>query len=125
MLEKICSAARGEKHGLWHLTNPAISKPLEISASEFKRYVSVFTDIHVELGNILSRKNTLMLEYSQISTDFQGCMDRVYSFLGVGRISARPMLSKIAQISPDEEILNYQELKNHFQGTAYSKYFIY
>lgn len=66
-----------------------------------------------------------MLEYSQISTDFQGCMDRVYSFLGVGRISARPMLSKIAQISPDEEILNYQELKNHFQGTAYSKYFIY
>jgi len=53
-------------------------------------------------------------------------MERLFSFLEISyEIKSKPLLSKIARLSPNEEIVNYEELQDYFRNTAYSQYFIY
>jgi len=126
MLENICSVARADMRGVWHTRTPIVTQPLEVTVDNFKRYIWNIKFSHPSVNKFLKTHNVLNLEYEQICSDFQRCMVRVFEFLEVrSDIKCKPMLSKIANLQPNEEILNYKELKEHFKETRYGKYFIY
>lgn len=78
------------------------------------------------MQKVLKTHKVFQLEYEQICSDFQGCMSGVFEFLEVrSDIKTKPMITKIATLPPNEEIINYQELKEYFKDTRYGKYFIY
>ena len=78
------------------------------------------------MRNIEETHNVLDVEYTDICHDFQRVMNRIEEFLEVSkRDNVRPYLEKIAVLRPDEELANYQELKQYFSETEYAGYFCF
>jgi len=127
LLEIICSYVRANITRRWHISNETIKNPrfvLPINECEilFKR----FSHVPDALNNISDTHDVLDIEYTRIETDFTGVMTNIFSFLRVNNeIEAKPQLSKIAQFLPNQEIVNYDELRDHFSNTEYGQYFIY
>jgi len=126
MLEKVCSRIRMGKIGHVHIDKQIDAIPFMILENELEKEIKLLEMVHPAMHKILKSHQVFQVEYGQICSDFQGCMRGVFEFLGVSSdIKMKPKLTKIATLSPNEEILNYQELKTHFMETKYGKYFIY
>ncbi len=127
LLEIVCSYVRARITRRWHSPeniekSPRFVLPPHECKSLFQRFEktpSAFEDIE-------QTHRILDVEYTDISENFTTTMVRVFSFLGVDHaIEAKPHLRKIARLRPNEEIVNYPELQDHFQGTPYGRYFIF
>jgi len=97
-----------------------------IPPHEFLPLLQKLETVPTPIQEINHTHQILELDYSRISNDFQGCMSDIYSFLDIEPEEAvSPRLQKIARLKPNEELANYEELKQHFQNTQYSKYFTF
>lgn len=127
LIEVVCSYVRAKITRRWHTTGEAIKSPrFVVPLHEFLPLMEKLETPPAALRNINDTHQVLELDYSRICDDFQGCMSDIDSFLDIqpGEV-APPRLKKIARLKPNEELANYEELKQHFQSTPYSKYFIY
>jgi LPS sulfotransferase NodH len=126
LLEMACSFVRANMNIQYHANKPVNCRPFEFSPVVCE---SIFNELEQKshlIKDILDNHKVLNLDYSLICENFQGSMYRIFSFLGVDKdIASFPKLIKIANLTPDEEIINYDELKEYFKDTRYSKYFIY
>ena len=127
LIEIVCSYVRASITRRWHTADTATGNPrFIVPPVECQALFERFSYIPESARQIDNSHQILDLQYSVICSDFQECMSRLYSFLGVDSdVKETPKLKKIARVEPPEELVNYQELKEYFQGTQYSKHFIY
>ncbi len=127
LLEIVCSYVRARITRRWHIFEESIKSPRFIlPAHECESLFQRFTQTPEAFGKIEKTHQVLDIEYTDIGTNFTGIMAGVFSFLEVNHeIKTKPLLNKIARLSPNDEIVNYQELRDHFQNTPYSQFFIY
>ncbi len=127
LIEIICSFVRASMTRRWHTTGEDLpSHRFIVPPQEFLALLKKFETLPGPMHGIDETHQILELDYHRISTDFQGCMLDIYSFLEIesGGV-VPPRLKKIACLKPNEELANYEELKQHFQNTQYSKYFTF
>jgi hypothetical protein len=68
----------------------------------------------------------IKIEYeADIVRRFQETMDKLHDFLEIPRGQAEKILEKQAKRKPREQIINYEELKEHFRNTLYESFFEY
>lgn len=127
LIEVICSYVRAKITRRWHTTGEPMPNPrFIIPPHEFLPLLQKLETVPTSIQEIDHTHQILELDYSRISNDFQGCMSDIYSFLDIEPEEAvSPRLQKIARLKPNEELANYEELKQHFQNTQYSKYFTF
>jgi len=128
LLEVVCSFVRASITKRWHTTGEQLPNQHRfiVSPDDFKGLAERFQSMPVQMQGIEGTHDLLDLEYSKICSDFEGVMKTVFDFLGVDdKEKVTPELKKIAGLKPHEELANYEELKKHFSGTEYEKYFIY
>jgi len=127
LIEIICSFVRASMTRRWHTTGEELpSHRFIVPPQEFLALMKRFETLPEPMYGIDETHQILELDYHRISTDFQGCMRDIYSFLELESGSVvSPRLKKIARLKPNKELANYEELKQHFQNTQYSKYFTF
>lgn len=127
LIEIICSYVRASMTRRWHTTGEHLpNHKYVVPPHEFLALLQKLEKIPMSMQEIDRTHQVLELDYSLISNDFQGCMSNIFSFLDLtSREVSPPRLKKIAQMKPNEELVNYEELKQFFQNTQYSKYFIF
>ncbi|MCP3661079.1 MAG: hypothetical protein GY696_01065 [Gammaproteobacteria bacterium] len=126
-LEVICSYVRAHITRRWHTTGGPMPNPrFVIPPHEFLALLKKMETVPMPIQKVDSTHQVLELDYGRISEDFQACMSDIYLFLDLtsGEVTP-PRLKKIARMKPNEELANYEELKQHFQNTKYSKYFTF
>ena len=125
LMEVVCSYARARVTRRWHTSGESMPEPqFIISPDEFANLVRRFTAVPEAFQGVEATHPVLDLDYDRISSDFSGCMRDVYHFLGVSKRDVpEPRLKKIAKRAPREELVNYDELKQHFAGTELARYF--
>lgn len=131
-LEIVCSLLRANALKLWHrpIGHVIEKKRISTDTETMEKFFHDIGDIPVRAQSIFKSHHVLNIEYKQICNDFHGCMSKIFSFLEVNTdmepgVKVKPKLAKIAQLPPNEELINYQELKEYFKDTQYGKYFIY
>jgi hypothetical protein len=126
LLEIVCSIARANISKIWHTYEPVESEGFSLTPAECLTYFKSIHRIPARAQRILKTHQVLDIEYNQVAEDFQESMSRIFSFLDVNtEIKTSHRLVKISRFQPNEEIINYQELKEHFKDTQYGKYFNY
>ncbi len=127
LLEIICSYVRANITKRWHVSNEKINNPrFVLPANECEILFKRFSHRPKALNNIYETHDVLDIEYSEIEKDFVDVMRKIFSFLEVDKkIEAKPQLSKIAALRPNEEIANYDELHEYFRNTEYGQYFTF
>ena len=127
LLEIICSYVRANVTRRWHVANePTKDHRFIVPPNECEILFKRFSHRPRELENVEKTHAVINVDYEEIETGFPGVMARLYSFLQVdNRIEARPELRKIARLLPNQELANYDQLRNHFRNTEYGRYFIY
>jgi LPS sulfotransferase NodH len=65
----------------------------------------------------------LELYYEDLATAYENQMSRLQAFLGVTYEAIRPPTRKRPSPRLSEQIANYQELKNQFQGSRWAEFF--
>jgi len=126
LLEIVCSIARANINNLWHTYQAVETNRFSLAPVECLTYFKSIHRIPMRARGLLKTHQVLDLEYNQVDSDFQGSMSRIFAFLDVDtEMKTSKKLAKISQLQPNEEIINYQELKEYFHGTQFGKYFIY
>jgi len=127
LLEIVCSYVRARMTRRWHMSGTVErGSKFVVPPHEFQALMERFSSIPEAARTLDETHEILDLEYSDISASFQDCLSRIYAYLDVDvNVVATPKLSKIARMKPDEELANYQELKQYFKGTKYSEHFPY
>ena len=126
LLEIVCSIARANISKIWHTYQPVGSIKFSLTPDDCLTYFKSIHRIPVRAQGLLKTHQVLDLEYNQIANDFQESMSRIFSFLDVNtEVKTSQKLAKISQLQPNEELINYEELKEHFKDTKYGKYFKY
>lgn len=127
LLEIICSYVRANVTRRWHVSNePTKDHRFIVPPHECEILFKRFSNRPKELGNIEKTHAVIDVDYEEIETDFPDVMTRLYSFLQVdNKIEAKPELRKIARLRPNQELANYDQLRNHFRSSEYARYFIF
>lgn len=126
LLEIVCSIARANMTNIWHSYETVEAEKFSITPSDCLIYFKSIHHIPVRAQGMLKTHQVLDLKYNQIANDFQRIMSHIFSFLDVNtEVKTSQKLAKISQLQPNKEIINYQELKEHFKDTQYGKYFKY
>jgi LPS sulfotransferase NodH len=120
----VMSRVRAVQTGTWHATEPPPVVPRYIPAAAFQKAFNDFSDSQREIQPILDSHSVLELEYEDIHQDFQHCMRRLCSFLGVGaEMSFALHTQKLSQLDPKVELVNYDEVEHYFRDTDYARFF--
>jgi hypothetical protein len=125
LLEVVCSYSKARATNQWHSTQEIDSPqqlmvPIENCTKLFQR----FSKASEVLAKMKKTHRVLEVDYQTICADFTGSMDRIFNFLELdAKVESTPLLKKIARDLPCDELVNYDELKNHFTNTRYGKYF--
>jgi len=127
LVESICSFVRASMTKRWHIEQGSLKgHRFVIPPHEFLTLFKRFENPPLPIREIDKTHSILDLDYEDISNEFSKCMASVYSFLDIKILEeSKPRLKKIASMKPNEELVNYAELKKYFENTPYSKYFIY
>jgi LPS sulfotransferase NodH len=72
----------------------------------------------------LAGRSLLRLDYEELCGDFNAAARRVQDFLGVAPLPLRPAVAKLEERSPEQAIENYAELKRHFTGSPWERFFV-
>lgn len=111
----------------WHSTQEIgtprqLMLPIETCEKLFKR----FSKIPKALSQMKNTHKVLEVDYQYICNDFTGAMNQIFNFLELdAKVESKPLLKKIALNMLRDELVNYDELKSHFEKTVYEKYFCY
>ena len=126
LLEIVCSHNRAVMSGQWHATEKLEYSRYSLSPDQCQESFDLINASSLHIPRILKSHPVLNIDYQQLCDNFQRCIYEIYSFLGVNtKAKLSSKLIKIAQLKPNEEIINYQELKEHFKDTQYGEYFKY
>jgi LPS sulfotransferase NodH len=128
LLEAWISFEVAERSGVWVQSEadarPRSVPPFRIDPDRVERFFR-----RIERRRIWTRRAFwghpfLEVEYERgIYADFQGTADRIFRFLGVSPVPVQPRLAKQAFLGPHRQVLNYEELRRRFEGTAHERFF--
>jgi hypothetical protein len=127
LLEVVCSYSKAVATNQWHSTQEIdtsrqLMLPIETCEKLFKR----FTKTPEALSQMKNTHKVLEVDYQCVCNDFTGTMNQIFNFLELdAKVESKPLLKKIALNTPRDELVNYDELKSHFEKTVYEKYFCY
>ena len=77
------------------------------------------------MGHLFSGHHVLEVEYARdLNEEFDATMVKVMRFLGVPVHPLCRQLKKQAAAPLNERIQNYDQLRSHFHGTQYAKFFL-
>lgn len=123
-LESLVSFYRARRSGIWHVDTPTSTAPFSLTPTQCLDFFEEHERWSSVTEPLLNAHPVLEVEYDEIKDDFQSTMSRIFTFLDLSAdVSPTVLLKKIAQKSLQEELLNYRELRQYFQATAYARYF--
>lgn len=128
LLEAWISFEVAERSGWWTLSaadaRPSSVPPFSINPNRIERFFRRINRSRALTQRVFSDHPFLEVEYERgICTDFQGTADRVFHFLDVSSVPVQPRLEKQAFLPPHRQVLNLEELRRYFEGTAYEDFF--
>lgn len=126
LLDIVCSWVKANQSRVWHISGD--EKSLQYFKIPIKRCEELFNQFSIAQKIIKlfeNKHDVLKINYQMINNDFGGTMSTIYDFLELDTIDAKPLLKKIAQNTPKDELINYDELKKYFSNSQYAKYFCY
>jgi LPS sulfotransferase NodH len=98
--------------------------PLELDPIECENYCNQ-TLMHRQWASERFKDHpTIEIEYeTDLVSRFQETMYELHDFLGIPRGPAEQILEKMGKRKPREQIVNYDEFKEHFRNTLYESFF--
>ncbi|MFT0173872.1 sulfotransferase [Paraburkholderia mimosarum] len=128
-LESLRSLVQARQSGEWlkygsdngSAPPPQVALTIELCEAYFK----AADDFHRQVVDSFAPENLLSIEYENLLHDPAECMEAVQTFLG---ISVHPCSPRTAlqrqEVRPLEQtVLNFDELKGHFSGGQYERFF--
>lgn len=115
-----------EASGNWNLYKESDRMPPSaMDLGEFDQYLQERAQADQELNAYVQRLGlpTLKLVYEDLLRDREATLRSVFSFLRVRYIALTAKTLKNTSDDLRDAILNFDELKNHYQGTAYAAMF--
>lgn len=127
-LAKILSAKLAIEQKKWYVTHKEISlfkqKPIRLSVDFCRERFEFIEDKTMEHDELFAQHDVLEIEYETLSSEFVKTMNQVQEFLGITQKPLSQHTKKMTAQSPQELIINYDELKSAFAATKWSMYFV-
>ncbi|MBP0625151.1 sulfotransferase [Cupriavidus consociatus] len=128
-LESLRSLAQARQSGQWLKfdadadlgTPPQVTLKIEVCEAYFK----AADDFHHQVWDGFLSENILTIEYENLLGDSNACLQSVCAFLGTSahQRPRRNVLQRQEMRPLEETVLNFSELKRHFSGGCYEKFF--
>jgi LPS sulfotransferase NodH len=115
-----------EASGKWNLYNESDRMPpMEIDLAEFDTFIKEREQADQELDQFSTSLGLphILIEYEDLLLDRQSVLDSLFAFLKVRNL---PVQSKTLKHTSDDlrdVVLNFDELRNHYNGTVYENMF--
>ncbi|MEM5345624.1 sulfotransferase [Paraburkholderia azotifigens] len=111
------------KYGAGNESGPPPRVVLTIEVCE--AYFEAADDFHRHVADSFAPKNVLSIDYQSLLSNPAGCLEAAWTFLGtsVHPCSHRTALQRQEVRPLDQTVLNFDELKRHFRGGPYEKFF--
>lgn len=124
-LDSLISWKLAHATGQWYRSNGASQahQPVTISPAEAETYFRETEETDNWLSNNVRGRRYLQVRYDKLASDYPGQMAKVFRFLGVRDHPTITMLQKQSERSHQDVVTNFDELSEHFAGTAYGRFF--
>jgi len=97
--------------------------PVEIDPKYCHRQFEVIKASEELCRSAFQGPRCIEITYQQLSSDTSAALKKLQDFLNVGPINATSHYKKQNKDAPGVAISNYEELKAHFDGTPFERYF--
>ncbi|MBP2238902.1 hypothetical protein J2Z31_005443 [Sinorhizobium kostiense] len=128
-LESLRSLIQARRTGHWlkFSSDKDMAPPprVKLSIAECETYFKTTEDFHARVKRSFASTNTLTIEYEGLLGDPTGCLATICDFLGVAppRLSGDVVLERQEQRPLNETVENFHELRAHFAGGPYARFF--
>lgn len=96
--------------------------PFRLEPENAERFFKHCKEYRESKAELFSQNEVLDITYEDLTGDFLNTVHRVFDFLGLEKHDPEPLLIKTGR-PPLAVLENYEELKQHFQGTEYESFF--
>ncbi|MFN3465334.1 MAG: sulfotransferase [Terricaulis sp.] len=103
---------------------PAVETPrIRIHPLDALRFFAQYERGDQQLAEAFGGENYVRVDYDTLTQDYSTVINQVYAHLGVGPFEPKQAVKKQLTKRTDDTLENFGELRRHFRGTAYGKYF--
>ncbi|AGB73540.1 MULTISPECIES: sulfotransferase [Rhizobium] len=126
-LESLRSLVQARQTGQWLKFSPDRNEPpsVSLSVNECEAYFKAADDFHARVKDAFDPSKLLMIEYQDLLLKPSACLAAVLAFLGAPahRFSNRATIQRQETRSLARSLRNFVELRRHFAGGPYAKFF--
>ncbi|MEX3672178.1 sulfotransferase [Paraburkholderia phenoliruptrix] len=128
-LESLRSLVQARQSGQWlryGAGNDSVPPPqVALSVKACEDYFRASDDFHRQVAESFAPKNVLSIDYEGLLNAPVKCLEPVWKFLGtsVHPCSGTTTLQRQEVRPLEQTVLNFDELKRHFLGSPYAKFF--
>lgn len=102
---------------------PSEARRVRIDPLDALRFFSQYERADRSLGEEFAGDNYMRVDYDALTQNYSVVINRVYAHLGVQPFHPKQAVKKQLINSTEDTLENFGELRRHFRGTVYGKYF--
>ena len=102
----------------------AYNRSINVPVSDCRSYFEGIVAGRAWLLDKFASHQKICLYYEDLIDDMQSSMQKAFNFLGEASISTVPGNKKLNRIPHDKGIINFSEIKEHFEYSIYRDFFI-
>ncbi|WP_026187660.1 sulfotransferase [Ensifer sp. BR816] len=98
---------------------------VKLSIGTCEDYFRAADDFHTRVAHAYASTSLLEIEYERLLREPAACLETAWRFLGVPplQLSGCATLQRLEKRPLDETVENFEELRDHFAGGPYAKFF--
>ncbi|ACL58913.1 sulfotransferase domain-containing protein [Methylobacterium nodulans] len=128
-LESLRSLVQARQSGQWlkfSSDNDATPPPrVNLSIADCEVYFKAADGFHDRVARSFASTDMVVIEYESLILDPNACLELIWNFLGVPalQLPGRAILQRQESRSLDQTVQNFHELRHHFAGRPYVRFF--
>ncbi len=110
--------------GAWNsMAGESVNHSVILDPADCERFFTATEEREGACGELFADHPVLVVSYDDLAGDTKSCMAGVQEFLGVQEARLHSPLKKQGQRNVADAISNFAELKAHFSGTRWERFF--
>ncbi|MEX3960374.1 MULTISPECIES: sulfotransferase [Trinickia] len=128
-LESLRSLKQARQSGQWLKfgsdSDSALPPRVRLTVEDCETYFKAADDFHARVARTFASTNMLAIDYESLLEEPCACLEKIWKFLGAAAhpFSGGTILQRQEGRSLDQTLENFHELKRHFAGGQYARFF--